>query len=157
MTAQIEGAASFSPVIGNLLLVFAILAGLIAAVGLFSIVAYYMSSRGRECGLRVALGLTPGGLIRSELRKAIVLIVVSTVAGGALSLAVSGLLRGLVVGMHRADAAAVSVYIGTFPLPAAVTLVAHYLPARRAALADPMRGPRGGSSAAHRSLFSPRP
>jgi putative ABC transport system permease protein len=139
MTAQIEGAVSFSPVIGNLLLVFAILAGVIAAVGLFSIVAYYMSSHARERGVRVALGLTPGGMIRGEMRKAIVLIVVSTVVGGALSVAVSGLLRGLVVGMHRADAAAVSVYIGTFALLAAVALVAHYLPARRAALADPMR------------------
>src|SRR5258708_24368223 len=155
MTAQIEGAASFSPVIGNLLLVFAILAGLIAAVGLFSIVAYYLSPSARECCLRVALGLTPGGLIRSELRKAIVLIVVSTVAGGALSLAVSGLLRGLVVGMHRADAAAVSVYIGTFALLAAVTLVAHYLPARRAGPPAPRRARRGHRAGPPPPLLSP--
>ncbi len=119
-----------------LLLVFASVSMLLAALGIHGVVSYSVAQRTREFGLRMALGSTPGQLkslvIRSGLKTALVGLA-GGMAGGA---ALASTLRALLYGVTPLDPA-VMAGVGVSVL--AVALIANYLPARRGTRIDPMQ------------------
>lgn len=109
---------------------FGLLALLLAAVGIYGVVAYTTRQRTREIGVRMAIGAKPADVFRLVLSQGLRLALVGLSAGLALSLVLTRFLRGLLFGVSEMDAptiAAVSILL------CAVTLVACYVPARRAA------------------------
>jgi macrolide transport system ATP-binding/permease protein len=114
-----------------LVVAFAAVALLLSVVGLYGVVAYPVSRRTREIGVRMALGAQPGMVYRMILNESARLI-----AGGLVyAVAAATLLRGLLFGANPADPetlAAVAVVLG------GAALLASYIPARRAASVNPV-------------------
>ena len=118
---------------------FAVLALLLSVVGLYGVIAYSVSQRTREIGVRIALGAQRGMVYQLILKQAGRLIAVGLVAGLLGSIAAGSLMRNLLFGTQAWDAftlAAVVVLLGTS------ALAASYLPARRAASVNPLEALR---------------
>jgi ABC-type antimicrobial peptide transport system permease subunit len=120
---------------GSVLMLFAAVALLLAAVGLYGVLAYVVSERRHEIGIRMAVGADAGVVRRSVLRQGLVLAGVGVAIGAVVSLGLGRLIRGLLHGVSPHDPA-------TFGLvPAvlmAVALVASWIPAHRATRVDPI-------------------
>ena len=114
---------------------FAILALVIACVGLYGTVSYNVARRTGEIGIRMALGAQRAAVVRMVLREVLVLATVGLVAGTATALAASKFVASFLFGMKHDDPVAFIVSAVTL-LGAA--LAAGYLPARKAARIDPM-------------------
>jgi putative ABC transport system permease protein len=114
---------------------FATVALVMAAVGIYGVLAYSVAARTREFGVRSALGAQPKRIIALVLKSADRPVLGGIIAGCAGALALSGLLKGLLFGVGPRDPLTSA---GVPLLLAAVALLAAYLPARRAALLDPM-------------------
>ena len=112
---------------------------LLAVTGLYGVTAYAVSRRTREIGIRMAIGADPGKVARLVLRQGLRLTLIGTAIGLALALAASKLLASLLAGVSSRDPA---VYLLAPVLLAAVSLLACYVPARRAARVDPMEALR---------------
>jgi putative ABC transport system permease protein len=113
---------------------FGLLALLLAAVGLYGILAFVAGERSREFGVRLALGARPVQVVQQVLRRALVLVGTGLAAGLAVALGFGSVLAGLLHGVTPRDAptlASVVVLLGL------VALLASYLPARRASRVDP--------------------
>ena len=115
--------------------VFAGLALLLAAVGLYAVIAYLVAQRRHEIGLRIALGASAADVIRLTVGQALRLTLAGTAIGLALSIALSRLMEAGVLGIATSDA---RVVLGFAAILIASALLAGYLPARRAAAIDPM-------------------
>jgi predicted permease len=114
---------------------FGVVALLLAAVGLYGVVAFAVAQRTREIGIRVALGAQSREVLRLVLRQGMVLAGVGLVVGLLLAVGVGRLLSGFLLGVGAADPLAFAVAAVTLVV---VTAVASYVPARRAARVDPM-------------------
>jgi putative ABC transport system permease protein len=114
---------------------FATVALVLAAVGIYGVLAYSVTARTREFGLRAALGAEPKRIIALVIQSGIRPVLIGIAIGGAGALALSGLLESLLYGVGPRDPLTFS---GVPLLLAAVALLAAYLPARRAARLDPM-------------------
>ena len=118
-----------------LLGLFAALALTLAAVGLYGIIAYAVTERTHEIGIRLALGATRGDVLRLMVGYGMALTAAGIAIGLAASWAVTRWLSGLLVGVSPHDPgtfAAVALFL------AVIALVASYLPGRRATAIDPM-------------------
>ena len=118
---------------------FAASALLLGAVGLYGVLAYSVSQRTREIGVRMALGAQRSAVYRMILREALRLTVVGIGAGVFGSLATAGLLRPLLFGVRPWDATTLA---GVAILLAMAAMLASYLPARRAASVNPIEALR---------------
>ena len=107
----------------------------LALVGLYSLMAYAVARRTREFGVRMAIGAPPRSVQRMVLRHGGWLVLAGVVLGVAGSVAVGGLLRGILPSSARTDLVP---YFLVVPALVAVTLAAAYVPARRAARIDPL-------------------
>ncbi|MGE5648161.1 MAG: ABC transporter permease [Acidobacteriota bacterium] len=114
---------------------FAIAGLILAALGVYGVVAYSTAQRTREMGLRTALGAEPRDLLKMTLRQNAILIGSGLALGLAGSLALTRIIRLLVYAVEPTDPVT---YIAVSALLAAVALAAAYIPARRASKADPM-------------------
>ena len=114
---------------------FALLALLLAAGGIYGIIAHSVSQRTRELGVRVALGATTGHVVRLVVGHGLRLALVGVTVGVAAAFALSRLVRALLFGVSPADPL---VFAGQAVLLVGVALLASYLPARRAARMDPL-------------------
>ncbi|HUE85371.1 MAG TPA: ABC transporter permease [Vicinamibacterales bacterium] len=114
---------------------FAGLAWLLAVLGVYGVLSAIMTTRLREVGLRVALGANRWDIIQLVVGRGLVLTVVGLAVGLAGALGAGRLLQAFLFGITPADPVAISASAG-FMLVAA--LIACYLPARRAASADPV-------------------
>jgi predicted permease len=130
-------AATAQPRVYVLLLgLFAAVALLLAALGIYGVLAHAVSQRTREIGIRLALGAGRAAVIAMVVRQATFFAVAGLGVGLALALAATRLMSGLLFQVQPHDAATyASVACGLF----AVALVAAYVPARRAAHVDPVR------------------
>ncbi|MEJ7809495.1 MAG: ABC transporter permease [Gemmatimonadaceae bacterium] len=119
----------------GLLGAFAGVAIVMAAVGLYGVVAYAVSQRTREIGLRMALGAQRSDVTRMVVREGVVLTAVGVAVGLAAATASTRLMASLLYGVSATDPL---VMAGVPALLFAVALLATWLPARRAARVDPM-------------------
>ena len=118
---------------------FACLATLLAAVGLYGVLAYTVSQRTREIGLRMALGADPGRVRAMVLRQVALMTLVGGVIGLVASIWLGGLAGSLLFELKGRDPV---VLIGSAVLLSVVALGAGFLPAHRASRVDPMRALR---------------
>lgn len=113
----------------------AIVSLILAAVGLYSVMAYAVSERIHEIGIRMALGAQPGNVLGMVIRKGVVLTALGLVSGLGTALAAARLVASMLVGVSATDPfvfAAAAAFLG------AIALLASYLPARRATRVNPM-------------------
>jgi predicted permease len=114
---------------------FASLAILLAGIGAYGVIAYTVAQRMNEFGLRVALGAQRQHLLRMVLTQAARLAVPGTILGLVLALALGRVVQSLLYGVSPEDPL---ILVSVAVLVLAVALLASYMPARRAAVADPM-------------------
>ena len=119
----------------TVLLLFAMLALFVASIGLYGVMSYVVSQRTREFGIRMALGASRRAVLRLVLGKAVKLAGIGIGIGLIGSALVSRLIASLLYGVRPLDGITLA---GVSMLLAVVALLASYLPARRAAQADPM-------------------
>ena len=118
-----------------LLVVFAVVALLLAIAGVYGVMAYTVNQRVPEIGLRVALGASPSDVIGLVLREGALLIVIGLIAGAALSFAGARLISGLLFGVSARDP---MVFVAVSMLVAIAALAACLVPGRRALKVDPL-------------------
>lgn len=118
---------------------FAAMALLLGVVGLYGVIAYSVSQRTREIGVRMALGAQQSSVYRMILKEAGWLTGAGIAAGLLCSVAVATLMRGLLFGIHAWD---VSTLAAVALLLSTAALMASYFPARRAASVNPVEALR---------------
>jgi putative ABC transport system permease protein len=134
--SEVVDQSLFAPKLGAALLgVLGLLALALASVGLYGVMAYTVSQRDHEIGLRMALGARRGDVLQLILKQAMTLVGVGMGIGLALSLGVTSLVSSLLYGISPADPAT---FLGVTALLVTVALVAVLLPAHRASRVDPL-------------------
>jgi putative ABC transport system permease protein len=114
---------------------FAGAAFLLAAIGIYGVIAYRVSERTREIGIRVALGARRGDVVQLIVGEGARVVTSGLIAGIAAAAAAARVLTGLLFGLRPGDP---STFAAVTALLFATGLVASYLPARRASRIDPM-------------------
>jgi predicted permease len=111
------------------------LAMLIAAFGLYGVVAYSVGRRTREFGIKLAIGAESHDLVRQVMSQGLAIVGVGLGLGGMAALGVARVMRGVLVGVGSTDPAA---FAGALGVLVGVAALAIYLPARRASRVDPL-------------------
>jgi putative ABC transport system permease protein len=142
--AAVDGAIAMQEVVDGSLLrprfygvclgLFAVMAAALAALGVYGLLAYAVSLRTQEIGVRMALGAKPGQVMRMVLGEGAALTAVGLAIGVAGSLGATRYLRGLLFGVAPLDPSTFILAAGLF---ACVAMLASYVPARRATRTDP--------------------
>jgi ABC-type antimicrobial peptide transport system permease subunit len=114
---------------------FAVAALLLAVIGLWGIVAYAVTQRRREIAVRVVLGADQRGILRLVLGRTLVLCALGILGGAIGAALLTRVMAGLLFGVGPTDPAT---FVAVVVLLVGVTLVAGWLPARRATRVDPM-------------------
>ena len=135
MDAIVASATAARRFATQLLGAFAALALLLAAIGIYGVMAFVVGQRTREIGIRIALGAQPRAVVRLILGQALALAVAGVVLGGAGAIFLSRLLSGMLFEVRPTDP---MTYVGIALLLAVTAGVAAWRPARRAAGVDPM-------------------
>lgn len=119
----------------TLLGAFALLALLLASVGLYGVISYAVTRRSHEIGVRMALGAASEDVVRLVVRQGLVPMALGTAAGLAASFAMTRLLQGLLYGVSATDPLTFAAVGATL---LAVATMASFIPARRATRVDPL-------------------
>ncbi|MCH9649062.1 MAG: ABC transporter permease [Deltaproteobacteria bacterium] len=114
---------------------FALVALAMAALGIYGVLSFSVARRTRELGVRLALGERPSGVLRLVLSQGMSLVAIGLVIGLTASWALSRFLSSQLYEINRHDPVT---YIAVAAAVTAVSLLANFVPARRAALVDPM-------------------
>jgi putative ABC transport system permease protein len=112
---------------------------LLAALGIYGVIAYAVSQRTREIGVRVALGATPRDVLRLVVGQGVRMTATGLGVGLLVSLAATRLMRSMLFGVEPSDPLTLAAVLAVL---GAVALLASYLPARRAARTDPLQALR---------------
>jgi putative ABC transport system permease protein len=118
-----------------LLSIFAAVATLLAAIGLYGVMSYSVLQRTHEFGIRMALGARRPDVLVLVIKQGMALALMGILAGTTLSLGMMRLISGMLFGITATDPLT---FAGVAALLGAVAFLANYLPARRASKADPM-------------------
>lgn len=135
LTQQVRENLFLDRMITTLSASFAALATLLAAIGLYGVLAYSVARRTREIGIRLAIGAPAGSVRNLVLREVAILLAVGVVLAIPAALAIGGFAESLLFGMKGNDPAVIA--MATLGV-ALVSLAAGYFPARRAMKIDPM-------------------
>src|SRR5262245_295441 len=135
MNAQLETSRTGVRTVAAFLSLFSGGSLLIAAMGQYAVIAFEMRRRTREFGIRVAMGASGRQIQASILKEGLALTGLGLLIGFGLSIGTGLALRGFLTGVTPTD---VRTYLGVFLLLALTSLVACYLPARRASRVDPL-------------------
>jgi putative ABC transport system permease protein len=119
----------------TLLSVFAAVALVLAAIGIFGVLSYAVSQRTREIGIRMALGAQERTVIGLVVRQAMALVAAGVVAGTLLALYLSQTMTKMLFSVRPTDP---TTFVSVAAVLAGVALLASYLPARRATRVDPI-------------------
>jgi putative ABC transport system permease protein len=122
-----------------LLSLFSGIALIIAAVGIYGVIAYNVARRSKEFGLRMALGAQTGDVLGLVLKQGALLTAIGVAVGAVAALGLTRLMASLLFDVSARDAAT---YVTVSAILAAVALFATYVPARRATRVDPMEALR---------------
>ncbi len=134
LSDQVAGTLTQERLVARLSMFFGGLALLLAALGLYGVTSYAVSTRRTEIGIRMALGADPSGVVRLVLSRVGSLVVIGVAAGAALSLWASRFVAALLYGLEPRDPAT---FVTAAVMLCATGLLAGWLPARRAARIDP--------------------
>jgi putative ABC transport system permease protein len=118
-----------------LLGVFAAVAMVLAAIGIYGVIAYSVAQRTREIGIRMALGAQRPQMLQMILRQSLTVVAIGLTIGLLAAFAATRLLASLLYGVSAND---VLTYISVVLLLGGAALFASYVPARRAMKVDPM-------------------
>ena len=108
---------------------------LLAAIGIYGVMAYFVSQRVREIGVRMALGAQRGDVLKLIVRQGMSLALIGVGLGVVAALAMTRLISGLLFDVSASDPLTLAALTA---LMALVALLANYIPALRAARVDPM-------------------
>lgn len=108
----------------------------LAATGIYGVIAYFVSQRTQEIGVRIALGATTGSVVRLILGQALRPAIIGAAAGVVAALGASRVLSSQLFGVSRTDPLTIAAVVATL---VGVALIASAVPARRAAAVDPAR------------------
>ncbi len=135
-TMEAQVAASLLParIAAQTLGLVSVVATLLAAVGLYGVIAYAVARRTREIGIRMALGATPGEVLRLVMRQGLGIVAIGVAVGVGLSWVAARMIAAGLYGVGAADPAAWGSAVAVMLVSAGL---ANYLPARRAARVDP--------------------
>jgi len=135
LQAQIDGTLSPERVLAIVSTLFGILAMLLAAVGLYGVLAYAVTQHSREIGIRMALGAAQNQVIGAVVRDALRMLAVGLALGVPLSMVATRWIASSLYGLRPGDPLT---YGAVIALLCAVSLAAAFVPSRRAARVDPM-------------------
>lgn len=135
MTAMYEDQFWRQALFGRSFGVLGAIAVLLAATGLYGVLAHLVAERRREIGLRVALGAARGDVVRLVLGRGMMLVVAGVAIGVAGAVGLTKVMRGLLYGVSAADPLH---FAGAALLLVGIGFVASGVPARRAAVANPL-------------------
>ncbi|MPZ21235.1 MAG: FtsX-like permease family protein [Luteitalea sp.] len=139
MEQQVRNNVVLDRLVSGLSTAFAMLATLLAAIGLYGVLAYTVAQRTREIGLRIALGAAPGRVRGLVLRQVVAMTAVGGVLGLAGALALGRAAQALLFELEGHDPMVLTAAAVTLTL---VALGAGWIPAQRASLVDPMQALR---------------
>jgi predicted permease len=139
MDQIVEDSYGSQQLAAHLLEIFGGSALLLSVAGLYGLLAYVVTQRTRELGVRIALGARRGHLLWLVMRQAGAMLLAGVAVGAALALASGTVVRGFLYGVNAHDGWTLA---GAAALVSASGLVAAYLPARRAAFVDPVEALR---------------
>ena len=126
-------------VFGGLFMVFGVAALILASVGLYAVMAFSVSRRAREVGIRIALGARTSHVLRLVFRQGVLQLAIGMTLGLALAAGVSQLVAAVLFEVQPRDP---SVFLGVVGALSVAGLLACYIPARRAAKVDPLNAMR---------------
>ena len=135
MHDEMESFMSQETLVSRLSTIFAFLAVLLAAIGLYGVMSFNVARRSNEIGIRIALGVTEGGVKWMVLRDSLGLLAAGLVLGIPIALCAARLIRAQLYQMSPFDPI---IFFAATTGIAAVTVLAAWLPARRATSIDPM-------------------
>ena len=135
LATQVDNSISRERLMASLTTWFGGLATLLAAVGIYGILAFAVARRTREIGIRMALGAETGDVLALVMRQTAVIVGSGLALGIVAAAAMGRLLASVLYGVKSLDPL---VLAGSCALLASIALAASYLPARRAALTDPL-------------------
>jgi putative ABC transport system permease protein len=118
-----------------LLTIFAAVAMLLAATGLYGVMSYSVAQRTKEIGIRMALGARRPNVLALIVKQGMALVLMGIAVGTVLSFGMTRLISGMLFGITATDPLT---FAGVAALLGAVAFLANYLPALRAASVDPM-------------------
>jgi len=135
LETQIDTRLSQERILASLSMFFSASATLLAAVGLYGVVAYSVKRRFREIGIRVAMGARPSDIVLLFLRESVVMVVAGLAIGAACALAAARYSASLLYGLSQND---VVTLVTASLLLLLVALIAAFVPALKATRVDPM-------------------
>jgi predicted permease len=135
----VEDSFGSQTLIAHLLEAFAALALMIACVGLYGLLSFAVVQRTREIGVRMALGAQQSGIVSLVLRRAALLVALGMACGGVMAWFAARLAEGYVFGVRAHDA---FTFVAVVAVLTMASLLAAWLPARRAAAVDPIQALR---------------
>ncbi len=139
MQQQIEISLTLERVVSTLCAAFGFIATFMAAIGLYGVMAFHVSRRTREIGIRLALGAQKADVLQMVLREACVLTIIGVGLGVPAAVALGGFAKTVLYGIEPNN---VGVYAGSAALLLATAIAASLIPARRASRVDPIRALR---------------
>ena len=135
LAAQIAESLTRERLLAWLTIMFGLLATLMAALGLYGVIAFSVARRTREIGIRIAMGASTEDILRLVLKDLAILVSAGIILGVAGALALSRLLASMLYAIKPADPLS---YMAAILILGVASALASYMPARRATRIDPM-------------------